>query len=430
MARSEDLPDVDKSEIAITLKKVAPVLGIDGTCYQIMDILLGLTKAPDWCGDRRPVVAISNAKLAAYTSRSQRTVTRCLKRLVEAGILAYKDSPTGRRYVYRGENGMPGEAYGLDFTPSRLRLAEFKQMARRFQLDLAQMREAKKSVTRLSRAITDLAALLERDEALSLHQRLDEILTSTIAITEQAEALDLLYLDCLDLVSASDENENSSYMSCAGDISDQQYTNTTQDSLYVSNIKRTHSNECGTNILPDDGINAAEKALQSKPRGTARMPSQAFPLEVKSYDPQEQEAKSSPVRKLDTKRPASAHEGGLKSLSHLSIGLLQSACSEVQALLGAQFSSWTQIFDQAQSMRLMIGLSESAWHEAVEKLGLAPAAAILATVTEKALRDPGQISKPGGYFRAMVERGLEGKLHLERSLFGLVESHLEGQKQS
>ena len=42
-------------------------------------------------------VAISNQRLADYTRKTTRTVTRCLKKLVEAGILAYRDSPTGRR---------------------------------------------------------------------------------------------------------------------------------------------------------------------------------------------------------------------------------------------------------------------------------------------------------------------------------------------
>ena len=68
---ANDVPDVTKAEIALLLKKAAPVLGIDGTTYHVMDILLGLSRADDWKGSGRPVVAISNVKLAEYTMRSE-----------------------------------------------------------------------------------------------------------------------------------------------------------------------------------------------------------------------------------------------------------------------------------------------------------------------------------------------------------------------
>lgn len=100
LAMANDIVKTTKSEVAMALKKAAPALGIDGTTYHILDILIGLTAAEDWSQDRRPLVAISNEKLAEYVSRSSRTVVRSLRRLVEAGVLAYKDSPTGRRYIY------------------------------------------------------------------------------------------------------------------------------------------------------------------------------------------------------------------------------------------------------------------------------------------------------------------------------------------
>ncbi|MTH94579.1 helix-turn-helix domain-containing protein, partial [Roseibium sp. RKSG952] len=120
------------------------------------DILLGLVQADDFQPGRRPVVAISNQRLADYTRRTTRTVTRCLKALVEAGILAYRDSPTGRRYVYRGRGGEPEQAYGLDFTPACHNLDQFKTMADAFQAHLKRLQEAKRAVSRLSRAIIDL----------------------------------------------------------------------------------------------------------------------------------------------------------------------------------------------------------------------------------------------------------------------------------
>ena len=127
LAMANDVPEVSKAEVAIVLKKAAPILGIDGATYHIMDILIGLSRSDDWKGANRPIVAISNAKLAEYTARSVRQVSRCIKRLVEAGIVAYRDSPTGRRFVYRDKEGCIDKGYGLDFTPARVRIKELKK---------------------------------------------------------------------------------------------------------------------------------------------------------------------------------------------------------------------------------------------------------------------------------------------------------------
>jgi replication initiation protein RepC len=91
-------------------------------------------------------------------------------------------------------------------------------------------------------------------------------------------------------------------------------------------------------------------------------------------------------------------------------------------MIGTQFDSWTTLSRSGEVLRRMIGLSEAGWADGKQKVGSYAAAAILATVLEKSIRDPEQISKPGGYFRAMIDRALEGKLNLERSLFGLADN--------
>lgn len=52
-------------------------------------------------------------------------------------------------------------------------------------------------------------------------------------------------------------------------------------------------------------------------------------------------------------------------------------------------------------------------------------ATILATMFEKAARSPDQISSSEAHFRAMIDRVVEGGLHLEKSLFGLADTVLK-----
>ncbi|WP_099868027.1 plasmid replication protein RepC [Pararhizobium haloflavum] len=387
LAQSEAAPDVSKAEVAITLKKAAPVLGIDGTAYQILDILLGLSRSSDWIGEARPVVAISNQKLAEYTMRSQRTVIRCIRKLVEAGIVAYRDSPTGRRYVYRGEDGAPLAAYGLDFTPARIRFAELKARADAFKADLDRRRESQRTVTRRARAIADAIGLLDETIADRVLELRDAVLESSEDIHAKAEKLEDLYIETLAMIDDSHHE-----MPPEGDISVTSYTNTTPENHRKSNQMRTRSNERDVSKNVGYAADSALEIKQEKRVGRSTQPDEAMSVGAeRASDPK-------PVP----------------------LGLLSAATRETQSTLSRDFRSWNDVIDSAKVMRVMVGLSEAGWLDATGRVGPAVAAAILATVMEKTYRKGSDLSSPGGYFRAMIDRTVSGNLHLDRTLYGLA----------
>lgn len=390
LAMANDVPDTTKSEMALLLKKAAPVLGIDGTTYHVMDILLGLSRADDWKGASRPIVAISNAKLAEYTMRSERTVIRCIRRLVEAGIAAYRDSSTGRRFIYRSEAGEVVSGFGIDFTPARVRLQELRQAVADYQQRLASDLAARRDISRLSRAIEDLCAAFP-DDAPRFKEERERVFEGIATVGERAEAIRDLHHRMTTSLSDGHDNLN---MSCEGDIGVTSYINTTQESHFESNTERTRSNE--QDKIQQDDRRAVAMAFEKKP-GEAEV------------------IRQGPTSLVP--RDTNAIQGEV--LASVSVGLLKAACPEAQSMIAVEFDSWPAIGRAGEVLRRMIGLSEAGWADGRSKVGLYTAAAILATVVEKSLRDPEQISKPGGYFRAMVDRAIEGKLNLERSLFGL-----------
>ena len=107
-------------------------------------------------------------------------------------------------------------------------------------------------------------------------------------------------------------------------------------------------------------------------------------------------------------------------LDGVSIGLIAAACSLTQEETDTRFASWIDLLAAVHDMRVLIGLSETGYAQAVLRHGKHLPAACLAVVAEKALRDPNQITSPGGYFRAMIDRASEHKLNLKKSLFGLA----------
>ncbi|WP_376743853.1 plasmid replication protein RepC [Ensifer canadensis] len=264
LAMANDVPDVTKSEIALLLKRAAPVLGIDGTAYHVMDILLGLSRAEDWKGAGRPIVAISNAKLAEYTMRSERTVMRCIRRLVEVGIAAYRDSATGRRFVYRDKQGDISVGYGIDFTPSRVRAAEIRVAVEQYQVKLNRELAAKRDISRLTRAVEDLSNAFPENSA-TWREQVVELQNSGLDIERRAEALSALHAEIV-VSTTIDRFEHN--LSCEGDISVMPNTNTTHESIYISNNKRPRSNEREDQFKV--GSKAAYMALEKKPPADAR----------------------------------------------------------------------------------------------------------------------------------------------------------------
>ncbi|MFJ6327786.1 MULTISPECIES: plasmid replication protein RepC [unclassified Rhizobium] len=392
LAMANDVPDIAKAEIALLLKKAAPVLGIDGTTYHVLDILLGLSRADDWKGASRPIVAISNAKLAEFTMRSERTVIRCVRRLVEAGIAAYRDSSTGRRFIYRNDSGEISAGFGIDFTPARVRASELKLAVEEYHAKLNRELAAKRDIKRLARALEDISRAFPEQEA-SLRLHVSELNSANISLEEHAQRLRDLHKSTVEQIGAQAEDLK---MACEGDITVTPYINTTPESKSDSRQTETRSDKRDIN---DNGSKAAEMAFEKKPG------------EISAKE----QAPVSAVQ-LDASESVQAHV-----LAAVSIGLIQTACREAQSLIGAEFSSWSSLARSGEALRRVVGLSEAGWADGRAKVGIYTASAILTTVLEKSIRNPDLISRPGGYFRAMVDRAMDGRLNLERTLFGLAD---------
>jgi len=459
-----DRPEAAKADIARTLKRAAPALGIQRTAYQILDILLGLVRPEDFAPDRRPVVAISNDRLSQYTGATIKTVSRCIKLLVEVGILAYRDSPTGRRYVYRKHDGTPDEAYGLDFTPACFNLGAFGVLADEYRDALNRKRSAKRAVTSLSRAIIDLVNASAPQFGDYRHE-VEKLVVDLRHDPEScAEWLQVLYDDVLLAVEktrceVSKEAPKDPEMSTEGGSNVPLIYNTTQPPSVETCRKRTCSHEQETGTKADNAC-GVEMALKKEPCGAGSGKQLPFeqgdaPQRENGQNPNKDltgnrsEALHGPSEpKLDIRTSCAAKadqqlainpgggpaleeakpeacvaagvEPGADTPEGISIGLIAAACSLTQDETDIRFVSWADLLAAVHDLRVLIGLSETGYAQAVLRHGKHLPAACLAVVAEKALRDPHQIASPGGYFRAMIDRASDKKLNLKKSLFGLA----------
>jgi replication initiation protein RepC len=370
---------VNKAELAITLKKASPVLKVSGTPYQVLDILLGLVRKEDLKAGRRPLVAISNERLAEYICRCKRTVTRAIRTLVEAGLIAYNDSPNGRRFIRRKDDGSIDYGYGLDLTPACNRLEELKKVAKEFQDALAAKKAAQRAITKYTRAIADLAAIYPELASSSL-SRAAYIKGQCLSSGEKASLLENLHEEILDRIGN---------MSFEGDKNDVHLSNTTRKTSKVPVIERGQYLYERASGQPDDTSYATEIASEKK-------------CIAKSMDC----------------KPRRTHANG--SQQSISIGLLQQACLEVQNLVETKFYCWQDLIGSLAPLAHLIGLHEVGLKAAIASQGRFVTAATLAVVAEKSLRYPELITSPSGYFLACIERANAGNLNLSKSVFGLL----------
>lgn len=87
-----------------------------------------------------------------------------------------------------------------------------------------------------------------------------------------------------------------------------------------------------------------------------------------------------------------------------------------RAMLGGYVKNWDELHRAAGMLRPTLGISEHAWNVSQKNLGPLVAAAAMALIYEKT--NSGEVASAGGYLRGMVEKALQGDLHLERSFYG------------
>lgn len=398
LAMQGDHAPATKSQVASALKKCASRLGIKGYTYQILDTLLAISPAKDWTQGNRPVVAISNARLAYDLGICEKTVSRSIRALVEAGIVAYRDSPTGRRYVNREGGG----SFGLDFSPARQRLAELEELASAHIETWRSMRETTRQSQGIARQIVDALEQLRRDghETDGFENRFNSLIAHFHEMRSQPEYLAQLVAllkDVLHLYEPDDQSgsakpfDNEPEESPAQDNSVPPYTTTTSPHSVRYERHRANARSVDTSEI---GY-ADQMAFEKKP---VRAGSYAQDLQTRDSDP---------ATTLD---------------------LLRLGCRQLQAEYGISLKSWRELEDHAETIRTMIQIPRETWVAGVQVAGRQNAAAALAIVAEKMIRaaaqKPGavEIAKPARYFLSMLYRSTKGELHLAPTLRALAKS--------
>ena len=410
---------VPKSQAIVAVKKVAAAIGLKAPDMLLIDTLAAVTQPQDWKEGQRPIVWPSNAYLMEQCGFSLPALKRHLRRLAEAGVMSFVDSPNGKRWGKRDDEGNIVEAYGLDLAPMAARTAEFEALHAKMVEERALCQSLRNSITISRRVIRakiekalenclrgpwrDLQA--EFELALERLPRRSETSHKLMDLADWFGALkekvEQAFTAAFDWPEESDvrptdrtsdtESQNSSFsqkMNPTGLASDPHIQTTNQPDLVTSN-------------------SFEHKAARSAPPETEARPL----VENDSAD-------------LDDIQ-WSTYEN--KRTSDVELTTVMAACSEfgdmARAMVGGYVKNWDDLHRAAGLLRPSCGISEDAWNVAQQKLGPYVAAAAIALIYDKHAK--GEVASAGGYLRGIVGKALEGDLHLERSFYGRL-SQIQG----
>ena len=402
LAQAGERVAVPKSTAFVAVKRVGAHIGLKAGDILLLDTLGAFTQAQDWEEGRRPIVWASNAYLMEQTGLSLSTLKRHARRLAEAGVISFKDSPNGKRWGRRNEEGHIIEAYGFDLSPLSARAEEFEQLHIEIQAERALCQRLKRQITvsrRMIRARIEAAVngALKGPWA-QLTTLFEELLARLPRRHTAPETLERL----MDWFRELQERVEAAYLKAVR-----------ADEVVECTTEATEQISEKTQEMDPREVNSEPHILittQLNPVTCNRSETEQAAGVVPNAPPEEQVERELEDWVAETRKKRGAA---------LDLPIVMQACPEFASWarnLGGYLNDWGDLHRVAGQLRPMIGVSEHAWNLAQDRLGPQIATAALVLTFDK--HCAGEVASPGGYLRGIVQKAGAGELHLERSFYG------------
>ncbi|MBD9524679.1 replication initiation protein RepC [Ensifer sp. ENS02] len=360
---------VDKWRVFRDVGDARTRLGLQDRPLAVLHALLSFFPAAELSNDKNLVVFPSNAQLSARANGIKGTTLRkCLSALVEAGVIIRKDSPNGKRYARKGEEGDIEDAYGFSLAPVLTRASEFAALAQ----DVA-------AEQRRFRILKDRLTIVRRDVRKLISVGMEEQLAGDWASAETC------FIDIVGRFARRPTLQ---------DIA------TSLDEMTLLHEEVSRMLETQEEITKSDG-NAIVSGCHIQNSNTESC------NELEPSFEKKQGEKPKPDKKTKRKDEPEVFP----------LSMVLRACPEIVPFgHGGSISSWREMMMAAVTVRSMLGVSPSAYEEACEVMGQAGAAIAVACIYERA----GQINSAGGYLRDLTAKARRGEFSLGPMLFALL----------
>lgn len=387
---------VHKWHLLSAVRDARALLGATDRSLAILEALLACHPETALSGPEGLIVWPSNQQLCARANgMSEPTLRRHIAVLVGCGLIIRRDSPNGKRFARKGPGGTIEQAFGFDLSPLVARAPEIYALAEKALDERRALRQARETYS-----------LLRRDVQKMIDTGLHEDVPA-----DWRGFLDT-YQDIVARLPRSARRPH--YEALAGEL---RALHAAICNLLISVVETSKMNgNAGQNErqiqnTADPVPVSCNKQRRSHDRQVIRGPYGHFASE-----------KEAPAISVGSQpRPPGPGPQSGQDLTHISLGLVKSACPDVVDLLPEAFGSWPQMRQSAGKLCRLAYINPQVWDEAQRLLG--PDVAICALIITVQRSWMGLIqASAGGYMRALVQRGCEGQLNLAQSFFALAKT--------
>ncbi len=347
--------------------------GMNDRCLAVLSSLLSFLPDDELAEKSGLVVFPSNRQLSLRAhGMPESTLRRHLSSLIEARIIARKDSPTRKRYAHKDREGGVELAFGFSFAPLLDRASEIAAIADKILAD-------QKALKRLR----DEVSVMRRDIAAVFADRAKE----TGELGECLEALFVRFRAIVDAIprrASLDELAaiKVNFETIRGEMAIALKTNEIAPEMSgsVAQYERQH-NESLTESLFES---------QNGKKIVLNAPSAEIPVSVKR------------------------EEGTSGELTpSISLDLVLRSCPDIREYGANGIGTWRELLDASRIVSGFLGISQSAYQEAIRFMGPETASTAIAWILQKL----SAINSPGGYLRSLTQKARGGTFSIRQLLF-------------
>lgn len=351
---------VSKWELLRELARAQAAFGVTERDLAVLQGLLSFHPEDALGGNAAMVVFPSNRALCERLNGMPcSTMRRHLARLVEAGLVARRDSPNGKRYARK--DGDERIAFGFDLAPLHQRAEEIARAAEAVREAEMRIRRLREVVSLMRRDVAALAGFGEElRPGLGLWDQLrDGAALAARALRRKLPAGELAALRddlavLLDRARDSIDGSETEEMDTNGAGFGHHHLNSNTEPVDLEPAL-----EKGTGAGAAPGLEEADQPVTDDRSATPRIPLQ----------------------------------------------LVTSACPSLATFYPGPVRHWHQLHEAACHVRPAMGISPSAWDEAQRLMGPEQAAVVLVAMLERF----DEIRSPGGYLRALTRKAADGQ---------------------
>ncbi|WP_266019357.1 plasmid replication protein RepC [Brucella intermedia] len=355
-------------------------LKLNDRCLAVLSSLLSFLPEDELNEKSGLVVFPSNRQLSLRAhGMPESTLRRHLAFLVEARIIERRDSPTRKRYAHKDREGQVELAFGFSFAPLLDRASEIAAIADKILADQKALKRVRDEVSVLRRDIASIFA---------------EAAEETGKLCEGLEEVFVRFREVVDAIPRR--------------------ASLAQLATVMANLDAIRGDL--DNTLKTKGIvpELSGSVAQFERQHNESLPESLF--------------ESQNGKMIDLKVPSSESyvtvslekEVQVRSSPSISLDQVLRICPDIREYGLNGIGTWRELLDTSRIVSGFLGISHSAYQEAVHFMGAESASTVIAWILQKLA----SINSPGGYLRSLTEKARGGTFSISQLLFSGMKTNV------